>query len=68
MGTVVAITGTALTGATSVKFGGGVSATYTVVSATRINATVPAGAASGGITVTTPGGSATSASFRVTKH
>ena len=68
VGTVVAITGTALTGATSVKFGGGVSATYTVVSATRINATVPAGAASGGITVTTPGGSATSASFRVTKH
>jgi hypothetical protein len=67
-GTVVAITGSGLTGATSVKFGGGVSAAYTVASDTRINATVPTGAASGGITVTAPGGSATSASFRVSKH
>ncbi|MDX6452339.1 MAG: hypothetical protein QOH16_2388 [Gaiellaceae bacterium] len=68
VGTVVAITGSGLTGATSVKFGGGVSAAYTVASDTRINATVPTGAASGGITVTAPGGSATSASFRVSKH
>jgi hypothetical protein len=68
VGTVVAINGSALSGATSVKFGGGVSATYTVVSDTRINATVPAGASNGGITVTTPGGSATSTNFRVSKH
>jgi hypothetical protein len=68
VGTVVAITGSGLTGATAVKFGGGVSAAYTVVSDTRINATVPTGASSGGITVTAPGGSATSASFRVSKH
>jgi hypothetical protein len=68
VGTVVAITGSNLTGATSVKFSG-VSASFTVVSATRINATVPSGARSGSITVTTPGGSATSSqSFRVTKH
>jgi hypothetical protein len=68
VGTVVAITGSGLTGATSVKFGGGVSAAYTVASDTRINATVPAGASSGGIAVTTPGGTATSGNFRVSKH
>jgi hypothetical protein len=68
VGTVVAITGSGLTGATSVKFGGGVAASYTVVSDTRINATVPSGASSGGIAVTTPGGTATSGSFRVSKH
>jgi len=68
VGTVVAITGSNLTGATSVKFGG-VSASFTIASATRIDATVPSGARTGSITVTTPGGSATSSqSFRVAKH
>jgi hypothetical protein len=65
-GTSVTIAGTHLAGATAVAFGG-VAATYTVASDTQITATVPAGAASGPITVTTPGGTvATSATFTVT--
>ena len=59
-GTIVVITGTDLTGATSVTFDN-VSATFTVNSATRITATVPAGATTGKIVVTTPAGTATSA-------
>ncbi len=64
-GTVVTLTGTNFTGATAVKFNT-VAATYTVVSATSITATVPATATTGTITVTTAGGTATSAtSFTV---
>jgi hypothetical protein len=51
--TITAITGTTFTGATAVKFKG-VAASFTVVSATTIKATVPAGASTGPITVTTP--------------
>jgi hypothetical protein len=58
-GTAVTITGTNLTGATSVTFNG-TTAAYTVASNTQINATVPAGATSGPITVVTPNGAATS--------
>ncbi|CAN7403178.1 IPT/TIG domain-containing protein [Aminobacter sp. LjRoot7] len=66
-GTTVAISGTNLSGATSVTFGA-VSASFTVISATQIAATSPAGAAGTvDITVTTPGGtSATSASDQFT--
>jgi hypothetical protein len=65
-GTNVTITGTGLTGATSVTFNG-VAASYTVNSPTRITATVPTGATSGPISVTAPGGSATSSgAFTVT--
>ena len=53
------ITGTNFTGATAVAFNG-TSATFTVASARQINTTVPAGAGSGPITVTTPNGTATS--------
>ena len=60
IGTVVTITGTRFTGATSVTIGGR-AATFTVVSATQIRATVPVGVTSGRIVVTTGGGSATSA-------
>jgi hypothetical protein len=60
-GTVVTITGTSFTGATSVKFGG-VSASFTVNSSTKITATVSAGAKTGPISVTTPAGTGTSAS------
>ena len=51
------ITGTTFTGSTSVTFGG-VAASFTVVNATTITATVPAGAAGdASIIVTTPAGS-----------
>src|SRR6476661_6940904 len=63
-GTAVTITGTNLSGATAVGFNG-TSATFTVVSATQINTTVPAGAGSGPITVTTPDGTASSAGGQV---
>ena len=62
-GTSVTISGTNFTGATTVRFNGGtgVSASFTVSSATAIQATVPAGATTGPLTVTTPGGTAPSA-------
>ncbi|MFM5904590.1 MAG: IPT/TIG domain-containing protein, partial [Micrococcales bacterium] len=69
VGTTVTITGTNFSGATSVKFAGTtagtlVGATFKVLSATSIIASVPTGSGTGGIVVTTPGGSATSASFK----
>jgi IPT/TIG domain len=71
VGTIVKITGTNFTGATSVTFNN-VAATFTVNSATQITATVPATATTGKIKVTTPNGSATSATNFVvgvvTKH
>jgi hypothetical protein len=66
VGTSVTLTGSNLTGATKVTFHG-VSATFSVDSATRITATVPPGATSGPIAVTTPVDTATtSESFTVT--
>ncbi len=59
VGTAVTITGSGFTGAKTVTFGG-VKATFTVVSGTQINTTVPSGAVTGKIKVTTAGGSATS--------
>ena len=60
VGASVTITGATFTGTTSVKFNG-TSAAFTVVSDTQITATVPSDATTGSISVTTPGGTATSA-------
>jgi uncharacterized repeat protein (TIGR03803 family) len=66
-GTAVVITGESLTGATSVTFGGVKATSFTVNSYTQITATVPSGAKTGRISVTTPGGTAVSAGiFTVT--
>jgi hypothetical protein len=65
VGTVVTISGTGFTGATSVTFDG-TSASFAEVSDLELTATVPAGATSGPIAVTTPAGAGTSAaSFTV---
>ena len=60
VGTQVTITGSGFIGTTSVAFNG-TKASFTVNSATKITATVPSGATTGKIKVTTPGGTATSA-------
>ena len=61
-GTTVTITGTNLTGATIVRVGAFTATRFTVVNATTITFVVPSGTGSvnGLISVTTPGGTATS--------
>jgi hypothetical protein len=56
VGTVVTIKGDRFTGATAVTFNGTAATTFTVISDELIQATVPAGATTGRITITTPGG------------
>ena len=66
VGTVVTLTGAGFTGVTAVAFNGTPAVTFSAASDTQITATVPPGATSGAIAVTTPGGSASSAtSFTV---
>jgi hypothetical protein len=65
VGTPVTINGQSFTQTTGVTFGG-VTAAFTVTSDTEITATVPTGAVTGRIDVTTPGGTAASATaFKV---
>ena len=59
-GTQVVITGVSFTGATAVRFATGKTATFTVNSDTQVTATVPTGAVTGTIQVTTPGGTGVS--------
>ena len=59
-GQSIVITGTNFTGATAVNFNGVAATSYVVNSATQITAVVPSGITAGKITVTTPGGTATS--------
>ena len=61
VGTVVTLTGTGFTGATAVRFNGTAAASFTVVSATSLRATVAAGSSSGLLSVTTPAGTGSSA-------
>ncbi len=60
VGAQVVIKGNTFTGATKITFGGAKATTFSVDSDTQITATVPAGAKTGKITVTTPSGSGTS--------
>ena len=60
VGTTVVIAGSGFSGATAVTFDGTAATSFTVDSDVQITAVVPAGAGSGRITVTTPGGSGTS--------
>ena len=67
VGTLVTITGVSLTQTTQVTFGG-VKASFTVVNDTKLTATVPSGAVTGKIAITTPGGTAVSSGvFTVTQ-
>jgi uncharacterized repeat protein (TIGR03803 family) len=66
VGAAVIILGTDLTGATSVTFDG-TAAAFTVVSSSEITTTVPSGAGTGEVQVTTPKGALISnVNFRVT--
>ncbi len=67
VGTSVTITGVSLKQTTKVTFGGVAATTITVNSDTTVTATVPSGAVTGKITITTAGGTATNATlFTVT--
>jgi len=66
VGATVKILGTKLMGTTAVNFNG-TAATFTVVSETEIKTTVPSGATTGFVTVTTPSGKLKSnKKFRIT--
>ena len=68
VGTVVTITGVSLIQTKKVTFGGVSATSFTVTSDTQVNATVPTGAKTGKIVITTPGGTATSSGiFTVTQ-
>lgn len=67
VGTSVTITGSGLINTTKLTFGGVGATSFSITSDTQVSATVPTGAKSGKIGITTPGGIATSASsFKVT--
>ncbi|MBL1099455.1 beta strand repeat-containing protein [Streptomyces coffeae] len=62
-GNTVIITGSALSGATTVRFGSTNASSFTVVSSTQITAVAPAGSGSVQVTVTTPGGTSNGVSY-----
>jgi uncharacterized repeat protein (TIGR03803 family) len=67
VGTVVTITGVSLTQTTKVTFGGVAATSFSVNSDKQVTATVPTGAKTGRIVITTSGGTASSATnFAVT--
>lgn len=67
VGYTLILSGTSLTQTKKVSFGGNKSASFTVNNDSQVTVTIPAGAVSGKIVITTQGGKATSAaSFTVT--
>jgi hypothetical protein len=66
VGTSVTLTGTFLSGTTAVRFGSTPATAFTVVNATTITTTVPAGASSGLVTVTNTRGTSNGLAFTVT--
>jgi uncharacterized repeat protein (TIGR03803 family) len=60
VGTVVTITGVSLIQTKKVTFGGVAATSFTVTSDMQVKATVPTGAVTGKIVITTPGGTAAS--------
>lgn len=62
-GTMVEINGSNFTNATAVTFNGVAAAGFTVTNNSVLSAIAPAGVSSGAISVTTPGGTATSANL-----
>lgn len=67
-GTAVAISGSNLIGATGVDFNGVAAQQFTVDSSTRITATVPAGATTGRISITTADGTVNGAGLFTVTH
>jgi uncharacterized repeat protein (TIGR03803 family) len=68
VGTSVTIAGSGLVNTTKITFGGVAATTFSLTSDTKVMATVPAGAKTGKIGITTPGGMATSSgTFTVTQ-
>ena len=68
MGTLVTINGVSLTQTSQVTFGGVKATTFKVKSDTQVTATVPTGAKTGHIVISTLGGTATSSGiFTVTQ-
>lgn len=63
VGTLVFITGTNLSGITSLSFNGTSCANFHVISSTQITAEVPVGTTTGAIALATPTGTATSYSY-----
>jgi hypothetical protein len=66
VGSGVVLTGTNLTGATSVSFNGTTTTAVSNNTATSLTVTVPAGAASGPVLVVTPNGTSNGVAFTVT--
>jgi hypothetical protein len=66
VGNTVQILGQGFTGTTGVSFNGPPATSFSVVSSTYMTATVPTGATTGKVVVTTPGGTLTSnVNFRI---